>query len=147
MTDITEDMLDAASGAVAEEIVEAWEPSWRDRFAEIYSAMRACAEKRSVVNLTAAESRIMLDYQRGYLTRLGVAQSLIRAGFRPEIASEKANALPLNHRMGTLNLIERAETQIDLGRMTGADGAHRRSCNIYVIAGELLAKVKTAPHV
>ncbi|USN15201.1 hypothetical protein KIKIMORA_00540 [Brevundimonas phage vB_BpoS-Kikimora] len=147
MTDITEDMLDAASEAMAEEIAEAWEPSWRAHFAAIFTAMSACVRAPEVINLTWAEQRVMQDYDRGYLTRLGVAQSLIRAGFRSDVATEKANALPPRHRLGTQNLIQRAETQIDLGRQTGADGAQRSSHNIYVIAGELLAKIKTAPHI
>lgn len=43
--------------------------------------------------LKDAEARIMQEYRWGNLTKLGVANHLRRAGFRLEVAQQKANAL------------------------------------------------------
>lgn len=43
--------------------------------------------------LAEREASVMQDWRWGNLTKLGVANFLRRAGFKPEIAVEKANAL------------------------------------------------------
>ena len=74
----------------ARALIEEWFTShWR---------LRGHLEARDVTaswdQMRAREAEIMRDFERGVLTRFGVAQLLIRAGFRSQAAAEKANSLP-----------------------------------------------------
>jgi hypothetical protein len=66
-----------------------------DLCGQILAALSSAPVAPVCETLAEAEARVMQDYQWGNLTRLGVANHLRRAGFKLEVATDKANALPV----------------------------------------------------
>lgn len=78
----------------ATDVDEAKEAIWLDFEGKVRAALVDFDAPTSLEGMNQVQEALLLDFRRGYLTPLGVAQNLVRAGFRQEYAVNLANKLP-----------------------------------------------------